>query len=345
MQTPTLRKREPTFDTYTATILAARNRQLRLTAANVKRLTQTYNDAAWSIISKLRDMPAGGNMDVRMERAYMENVLRGIDETLQKLVGAFAERLRGGMIEMAQDAVIRERRIQELLGPLGSTDPLMREIMSETITEPDGGTRTIVFGEIAHDAVEALAARYYGDGLKLSDRLWGVDNALRTGIADTMVQAIAEGVSVEETMNRLLDGPLAKHAPPAWMAARIARTEIAHAYSEAHLRSVLDPKTGKLRDGVTGVKWHLSTSHPKPDICDVWATYDTGRGPGVYSDMSAVPSDHPNGLCLTTTVLEAWRETGEWRTGQTPTLEGISDTELQYHADHGDAAAQSRLTG
>lgn len=347
MRTPTRRDVEPTLSTYQDTIRAARNRQLRLTATNVRRLARTYQDAAEGIMARLYGIPGYmiGNRDERMEQVYMQNMLREIEETLRQFNATFTSRLRGGMLELAQSAVVRERRVQELLGPLGTQDPLVRAEMTETFTEPGGGERTITFGHVAHDAVEALATRYYGDGLRLSDRLYGVDQKLRTGVADTMMQSIAEGLSVEQTMNRLLEGPLATTSASAMQAARIARTEIAHAHSEAHLRSTLDPQTGKLRDGVKGVKWQLSASHPKPDICDVWALHDSGLGPGVYSDMNAVPSDHPNGLCFTTTVLAALPETERWGTGQTPDLDGITDAELQRYADAGDVAAQAMLRG
>ena len=54
---------------------------------------------------------------------------------------------------------------------------------------------------------------------------------------------------------------------------------------------------------VDGVKWNLSASHPKPDICDDWATQDSdGLGAGCYLPRNA-PVDHPNGLCFLTDVL------------------------------------------
>lgn len=343
----TFRKRELTEETYQRTVLAARTRQLRLTAGNLRRLARTYSDAADGIMSRILNLPPHmiGSMYDRMEQVYMQNLLREIEDAIRGFTKLYAERLHGAMIEVAQAAVDRERRIHELVAPLAANDPLVRTDMEESVTDPDGSTHQISFGVVAHDAVEALATRYYGDGLRLSDRLYGVDQTLRTGVADTMIQSIVEGLSVEQTMNRLLEGPLSKTSASAMQAARIARTEIAHAHTEAHLRSTLDPQTGKLRDGVKGVKWQLSTSHPQPDICDVWALHDSGLGPGVYSDMNAVPSDHPNGLCFTTTVLAALPETERWDTGQTPELGGITDAELQRYADDGDVAAQAMLRG
>jgi hypothetical protein len=348
MTTTSRKKREPnTQPTYRETIMRARTRQLRLTATNVNRLARTYNAAAESIAARLLGMSGHmiGDSDTRMEQEYMRMILREIEQALGQFHTIYAERLRGSMLELAQAAAARERRVQELTGPLGTNDPLVHAEMTETFPNPDGTTSAVQYGRVAHDAVEALAARYYGDGLRLSDRLYGVDKAFRTGVADTLMQSLVEGLSVEQTMDRLVAGPLSKTTDAAYRAARIARTELAHAYTEAHARSLVDPTNGQLREGVQGVKWQLSTSHPVPDICDVWALHDEGHGPGVYSSMARLPSDHPNGLCFTTTVLEIDPESRTLTAGQVPDLGGITDAEIQRYADQGDVAAQAFMTG
>lgn len=242
-------------------------------------------------------------------------------------------------MELAQAAVDREARVQALGGTMRENDPLLARDMTEQVSLPNGNMASIEFGRVAHDAVEALATRYYGDGLRLSDRLYDVDRTFRRGVENTLMQAVVEGASIRETIDRLTAGPLSKTSDAAHRAAVIARTEIAHAYTEAHVRSVKDPTTGLWREGVTGLKWSLSVSHPKPDICDIWAMHDEGRGTGVYYS-TPVPSDHPNGLCFTTTVLAAVPESAVWSGGQVPDLDGISDAHVQYYADRGDTVAQ-----
>lgn len=350
MTTQTHRKKRETAKpetSYRETIMQARTRQLRLTVTNVNRLARTYNAAADSIASRILGMPGHmiGDPDTRMEQEYMRTILREIEQALGQFHTIYAERLRGSMLELAQAAAARERRVQELTGPLGTNDPLVHAEMTETFSNPDGTSNTIQYGRVAHDAVEALAVRYYGDGLRLSDRLYGVDKAFRTGVADALMQSLVEGLSVEQTMGRLVAGPLSKDSDAEFRAARIARTELAHAYTEAHARSLVDPNNGQLREGVQGEKWQLSTSHPVPDICDVWALHDEGHGPGVYSSMASLPSDHPNGLCFTTTVLEIVPSSATMTAGQVPDLGGITDAEIQRYADQGDVAAQAFMTG
>lgn len=76
----------------------------------------------------------------------------------------------------------------------------------------------------------------------------------------------------------------------------IARTETTRTYRDRML------EVNEGNPVVYGYKWNLSGSHPKPDICDVWATQDNGMGEGVY-DAGSLPSDHPNGMCYITTVV------------------------------------------
>lgn len=340
-----MRKRvEGRAQSYRDTILRARQRQLRLTSRNVNRLMRTYSAAADSIAGQLTSLPAHmiGEADEAMRQVYLENILREIEATLTQFRTMFAGRLRGGMLELAQAAVDREARVQALGGTMRENDPLLARDMTEQVSLPNGDTARIEFGRVAHDAVEALATRYYGDGLRLSDRLYDVDRTFRRGVEDVLMQAVVEGASIRETIDRLTAGPLSKTSDAAHRAAVIARTEIAHAYTEAHVRSVRDPQTGLWREGVVGVKWMLSSSHPEPDICDIWALHDEGRGEGVYYTVP-VPSDHPNGLCLTTTVLEAVPESATWSTGQVPDLDGIRDSHVQYYADAGDPVAQRYL--
>lgn len=331
--------------TYRQTIVAARARQLRLHARNVRRLMHTYSDAADSIVARLRQTPAHAlDEDARMEQVYLQTILGELEHSLRQFQSLFAERLRGGMLELAQAAVTREARVLALGVDLSERDPILSAEMSQTITEPDGSTATIQYGRVAHDAIEALAVRYYGDGLRLSDRIYGVDQTLRRGVEQTVMQSVAEGLTIGQTIDRLVDGPLSAHAQAANRAAVIARTEIAQAYNEAHIRSAKDPDTGAYRDGVTGLVWHLSSSHPAPDICDVWATYDEGRGQGVYY-TTPPPSDHPNGLCFMTTAIDAIPETRTFSTGAIPNVDGLSSEHVQYYADAGDPVAQAFLAG
>lgn len=89
----------------------------------------------------------------------------------------------------------------------------------------------------------------------------------------------------------------------------IARTETNKTYRDSTV------ELGQNKEWVYGYKWNLSASHPRPDICDVWAEQDNGMGAGVY-DSSSLPYDHPNGLCYVTEVVVSPREFRRYLDGE-----------------------------
>jgi hypothetical protein len=75
-----------------------------------------------------------------------------------------------------------------------------------------------------------------------------------------------------------------------YQARMIARTETIAAYRRAFVAEQEN------KPHVVGIRWTLSGSHPRPDVCDILAGQDLyGMGPGGYP-KDAVP-EHPHPLC------------------------------------------------
>lgn len=81
-----------------------------------------------------------------------------------------------------------------------------------------------------------------------------------------------------------------------YAAMRLGRTELNNAF---HQRQIEQAQ----REWVTGVKWNLSNSHPKPDACDLYAAHDEGLGRGVWDKNSVPPKPHPHCMCYMTYEL------------------------------------------
>lgn len=80
-------------------------------------------------------------------------------------------------------------------------------------------------------------------------------------------------------------------------AMRLARTEINNAFHYTAIRYTRE------MPWVTGYKWNLSGSHPKPDICNEMAQNNHGAGdPGVYPKSKVPGKPHPHCFCFITTV-------------------------------------------
>lgn len=94
-----------------------------------------------------------------------------------------------------------------------------------------------------------------------------------------------------------------------YIARRVARTEASRAFNQAYIDSVRNSPN------VKGMQWNLSSSHPEPDVCDMYASVDpAGLGTGVYpeNELQQIPA-HPHCLCYYTAVM---RSVDEIRTGR-----------------------------
>lgn len=316
---------------YRNILVEGRLRQLRVTRDAIKRLQRVYDAAQESILAKIRRLPAG--QDARREALL--NLLLSIGDEMRQLAQDYRMLLGVGMTEVAQAAADREAQALELVGrPI---DPALTAGQARTVTLSANAQAAgiaaeieVRFGQVALRAVNAVAGRYYRDGLQLSDRLHRLSDESLKVIEDVIVQGVTEGVSARELATRLQDAMgKAGSATPRYNAMRIARTEINNAYREGHAQSLIDPTTGELKEWALGIRWSLSLSHPEADICDVWAAHDEGLGPGVYSP-GTLPVDHPHGLCFTTTELvDVPRVTAP---GKKPNVDAVPDSEIAYYA-------------
>ncbi len=319
---------------YRKLLVEYRRSQLSLTAENVKRLETVFDRAVKSLAAAVENAPEG-----TLASGYYGTLLAGMEATLTDLRSDYAQLLSGGMAELAQNAADREATTAALVK--AEADARLAADLTQTLVLSSQAQVTVSFGRLALSAVERCAQRVYSDGWKLSDRLYRVDANMRQTIQDTLVQGIAEQVSARKLADRLRSALTEAGADnPRYQAMRIARTEIVTAHREAHILSTLDPATGGLKSYIAGVGWRLSMSHPHTDICDVWAEDDgDGLGAGNYLPEN-VPSDHPHGLCYTTTVLVEYPDVAA--PSKEAAAEDVVESQVEYYAEKYDDPAARR---
>lgn len=180
---------------------------------------------------------------------------------------------------------------------------------------------------VRHKTIAGIHNFTYSDGLELSDRLWNLDLGAKQKVERVIRSGVALGEGSRVSAQRLIRGGIpipkellkkmglntsAKIGSDIFQlftpkgrgnivhnALRVTRTELGKANREAFLN------TGKGMNSVIGHRWHLSASHPRPDICDVYATRDPdGLGPGGYKkgNYPALPA-HPEDLCFDTPIF------------------------------------------
>lgn len=317
---------------YQQLVIESRKRQLQLTLENVQRLEKTFDATVEAITARIAALPAERE-GFAWTRAQIR-LASDIRLTMDALKRDFDTLLEVASTELAQNAADRERQTAAIVN--AGNDARLVADLSKTLTLSDGLQVTVQFGRLALTAVERAANRYYSDGLKLSDRLYRINTEMRQTIENTIVRGLAQQLSAAELAKQMrADLAAAGSSNPRYHAMRIARTEINTAHREAHILSVQNAD-GTLKDYTDGVRWNLSLSHPAPDICDLYAGYDSGGGPGVYMPDD-VPSDHPSGLCFTTTVLKAFPDSGVG--GMKPSIADVSAGQRRQFEEQFPAAA------
>jgi len=157
-------------------------------------------------------------------------------------------------------------------------------------------------------AVAACYARIYRDGLTISDRIWKTSQEARdnmkaivqAGVGEDAVKVaraletyVQQGKAVTAAKFPNMMARMGSRVPANidYNALRLARTELTAAYSQGTIGAA------KASIAVKNVKWVLSNTHPRTDICD---QYSKGgkNGDGVYAagDCPISPA-HPNCLC------------------------------------------------
>lgn len=157
-------------------------------------------------------------------------------------------------------------------------------------------------------AVAACHARIYRDGLTISDRIWRISEEARdsmkaivqVGIGEDAVKVaraletyVNQGAAVTAAKFPNMMSRMGSRIPANidYNALRLARTELTAAYSQGTIAAA------KASPAIKNVKWVLSNTHPRTDICDQYA-HGGKNGDGVYAagDCPISPA-HPNCLC------------------------------------------------
>lgn len=203
-------------------------------------------------------------------------------------------------IPVEQNAAILSRRLPAdvlLVIRQAKVDPLAagRDAVAEQIFRPN----PLAAYDAPHQWIDP-------NGYRLSDRVWNTAAQTRQQIDRYLDTAIREGrgalVMSRELEQFLIPGRALRTKAPygtdaSFDAMRLARTEITRAHGKAaETAAAMNPF-------VSGMKWNLSASHPRIDICDAYARGGE-NGDGVYPMGGTPPYPaHPNCLCYLTNAL------------------------------------------
>ncbi|EGO86252.1 hypothetical protein G8S49_11150 [Clostridium botulinum C] len=169
------------------------------------------------------------------------------------------------------------------------------------------------------DTVKKLIqGNYYADGKTLDRRIWNITKKNANDI-DTLIKVnISKGANARQLAKQVdkYVNPLKRteaktivsgmSSKVSYQAQRLARTSITHSFTETTIENA------KNNPFNAGLKWNLSSSHPRHDICDSYV--------GKVFQPKDAPIQHPNCLCYFTEenipIEDAIKELKAWSNGK-----------------------------
>lgn len=272
---------------YKRFALSARAEYLTLRMKQDAQIVQVYIDAINIVSSQIKILGNGKGSDI-YKAAHMKQFQQMLIQELNSVLKQTTQQA----IEIGSEHIHKVTVLQ------------LKDVRAIEI-----GMVNTLFVAVNTQAIEAFWARSR-HGLVLSDRIWATCAESRKIISSIIQAGIATGmdaVQVARALEVYAKGgatTLAKQYPNmmkrmgiripgdiCYEALRLARTEMTSAFGEGVIAS------GRVSPGYEGVKWALSASHPKVDICDMLASGGP-QGDGVYPrGQEPMYPAHPNDLC------------------------------------------------
>jgi hypothetical protein len=241
------------------------------------KLNTVLERAAKDIQRRIAGLPVGVGGDVR--KAQLQLVLNEIRNIQQAMwTQGVLPTITSGQRDAAKAAENAAEALNRVL--YASLPERVAEVVS-------GGLKATAMAGIERD--HARVPR------ELSQRVYH-DFALTSGQVEKTIRAgLVSGLSARELAKDVYQY-ISPTTPggASYAAMRLARTEINNAFHEQQ-------KKGADRPGVKAVRWHLSGSHKKPDLCNVYASQDVDDlGSGLYESGNVPGKPHPQCLCYLT---------------------------------------------
>lgn len=283
----------------------ARNAMQALDTTNVDELLKMYSAAMVDVRAAIR---ARVGADDLVPVSQLKDLLRQIEDVIDQL-GERRDALLTYGLEAAAELGVRPYTMGGVLATGRAGQATLTSVAAMRIS-----TEAVAF-------VQSFTA---ADGLKLSDRLWRLDQGAKEVLTRAIGRAVVSGWDAAKAAAQFMYSGqpvpgdvrarlygakadalvrqadlLTGEGGEVWKADRVFRTEINRAHGTAYMQSA------EQTPGFGGFRFLLSPRHPKADICDLLASQNLyGLGAGVYPDAKTCPwPAHPNTLSFVEMVF------------------------------------------
>lgn len=196
--------------------------------------------------------------------------------------------------------IIQARRVEAAVRVLNVNEQLDRfKMLTANLPDAAEVARAVSAAELsaAASGFDRMIARVQGASyIPLSQKVYQSSTRLNSQLNRAVESALARGLSARE-----FAASIANFINPAtpggvrYAALRLARTEINNAAHAVAVDSIQD------KPWVESMKWNLSSSHPRPDVCDSLA-HGGPDGDGEYPKKDVPGKPHPHCFCFVTPV-------------------------------------------
>lgn len=258
-------------------------RVVRRSDIEIKRLLHKAAQAAESDV--IRMTPSSIGKIVRI--GQLSAATQAVRKTLRLLFDDVYETVRAGRTDAAEAA---------LLSAFEWEEPYYR---AAGLSKPERDRLRAATQGLSVRNVELMLRRFNTEQIPLSQQVYRT-RQLASGWVDEKINlGIGRGLSARELAKEVASSIRPDvRGGVAYAAMRLSRTELNRSFHTAAQLSVVD------KPWVQGMSWHLSASHPKPDICDEYATEDRhGMGNGVFPRDEVPEKPHPQCFCFVTPEL------------------------------------------
>lgn len=246
-------------------------------------------------------------VDVEM-RKVLRAAIRSLDSEIKRLSESakIGNQVRASQLRLTREMMTVWRDAGDVIerGILGSASDLakVQQAFDKDLMKSLGAKMTPDFQRSllaqAQAGLESYISRKH-HRFTLSERVYRNGKKSVTAVENIINQGLLTGRSATE-IARMVRSFINPRTPGglSYAAMRLARTELNNAFHETSIRMATDDPF------VDRMKWNLSGSHPKPDICNELAGKVNRNGwePGEYSVGEVPRKPHPQCLCFTTTV-------------------------------------------
>lgn len=254
---------------------------IRVTDRQIATILKDAAQEAERIVAQTLGNPANVSQAVR--RSQYASSLQALRDAQGELWGSVTRATREGM---GRAALLAEEAHMEMLSILGRAVDADEAAM--LMNSMNGAARAA-----AGDVRSRLL-----NNIPLSDKVYRTQQ-LSQGWVD---KAVNRGIATQKSAREIARDVRGMIRPDvrggvSYAANRLARTEISDAFHATDVRQA------QSLPWIDGMKWEVSGSHPRPDICDDLAEDDSdGLGSGVYRPPNVPNKPHPQCLCHLITV-------------------------------------------